>query len=256
MHGRPHQRDCKPVPTFSTRNSHADSKKPCHYQMATPWRGTSTCQSLTSPAILRTITTATINLCVIPYHSHPPPTSRPTARRAAVPAAPGFDSGWPHPALTPSGQFAGAPVQNPYKPSGFLLRFTAAHLAAPPHREEPRAPASGIIFVPHIMPPAPQDSRRVRVRDCASGGSFVSSPSHARAATSGDGGSRAPIGFASAKSVRKRPCRTRRKGGGASCKKGQAFSANNNGVQNSDHECSWTLLSLAMASSRSRSRYK
>jgi hypothetical protein len=61
------------------------------------------------------------------YHSHSPATTHPTARRAAVPAPP------------------------------VPLRFTAARLAAPPRHEELRAPACGIMFVPHIMPPAPKN---------------------------------------------------------------------------------------------------
>jgi len=52
-----------------------------------------------------------------------PPGSAPLHRlpaRRPPPCRRSFDSGWPPPALTPSGHVAFAPVQNPYKPSGFL----------------------------------------------------------------------------------------------------------------------------------------
>jgi len=63
------------------------------------------------------------------YHSHPPATS------------------------TPHGQAGGG--SRPPVP----LRFTAARLAVHPPPKKLRAPACGIMFVPHIMPPAPQESR-------------------------------------------------------------------------------------------------
>ena len=81
----------------------------------------------------------------VPYGMQPPrqhdsrlvitrilrPLPRPTARRAAVPAPPGS-----------------APLHRrpPRRP--------------PPAAKMLRAPACGIMVVPHIMPPAPQDSRR------------------------------------------------------------------------------------------------
>jgi hypothetical protein len=65
------------------------------------------------------------------YHSHPPATTCPTARRAAVPAPPRFRSASPPPASPPT-------------PAAKMLR----------------AQACGIMFVSHIMPPAPQESRR------------------------------------------------------------------------------------------------
>ena len=39
-----------------------------------------------------------------------------------------FDSGWPHPALTPAGHVASAPVQTAYNPPTNLRRFSAVEL--------------------------------------------------------------------------------------------------------------------------------
>lgn len=73
-------------------------------------------------------------------------------------------------------------------------RFPPAHGSAPLHRRPPRrpppaakmlrAPACGIMFVPHIMPPAPKISAAA-LQESASGASNVSATSEARAATSG-----------------------------------------------------------------------
>ena len=83
----------------------------------------------------------------VPYGMQPPrqpevrlvitrilrPLTRPTARRAAVPAPP------------------------------VPLRITAArHAVHPPAAKRLRAPACGIMFVPHIMPPAPKNPVAMR----------------------------------------------------------------------------------------------
>jgi hypothetical protein len=89
------------------------------------------------------------------YHSHPPTTSHPTARRAAVPAPP------------------------------VPLRFTAARLAAHPQPRRcsaPRPPASCSCLTSCLRPPK---IPAATLQESASGASFVSSTSEARAATSG-----------------------------------------------------------------------
>ncbi|MFN9819130.1 MAG: hypothetical protein ACK56K_00320, partial [Akkermansiaceae bacterium] len=65
------------------------------------------------------------------YHSHPPATS------------------------TPHGQAVGGS-----RPPGSAPLHRRPPRRPPPAAKKLRAPACGIMFVPHIMPPAPQDSRR------------------------------------------------------------------------------------------------